>query len=259
MNNIIEVKNLRKTYLLTRKQQKQMNHKEKQKIAIDDISFCVKKGEAFGLLGPNGAGKTTTLRILATLIDPDRGEVYIRNKDIKNNKEFAQNNIGFLTSELKLEGYFTPDFMFDYFAGLYGIDKKTSAERKKVLFEKFAIDSYSNVKISKLSTGMKQKVSIVISLIHDPDILIYDEPTNGLDIITAKMVIDYLCEQKKNGKTIVISTHIFDVIEKLCDRVCIIMNGKVVYSSTLEQVFSNGTLENLFFKKYDEMRNDNEK
>ena len=180
MKNKIEIYELTKTFPLPKKQR---TAQKKEKMAVNDISFFVKEGETFGLLGNNGAGKTTTLRILATLIKPTSGKILIDGIDVAENPEQIRKKIGFLTSELKLEDFFTPDYLFDYFSNLYGVSKQESEKRKAELFSKLDIQSFSKTRISKLSTGMKQKVSLAISMSHDPDIIIFDEPTNGLDII----------------------------------------------------------------------------
>ena len=257
MEYIIEVSNLYKTYKVRKKQRKE-NEMMKEIVAVNDMNFCVKKGEVFGILGPNGAGKTTTLRMLSTLIEPDKGNIMIKGKDSKDNKKFIQENIAFLTSELKLEGYFSADYMYNFFSDLYGVEKDVSDKRKQELFSKFGISDYSKMPISKLSTGMKQKVSIAVSLVNNPDILIYDEPTNGLDVVTSKIVIDYLLEQKANGKTIIISSHIFDLIYKICDRVCFVMNGKIVYMQDMINMQDKEMMEKIFFDKYNEIGDGNE-
>ncbi len=245
MENAIVAKNLYKTFL-------QKKPKRIKKTAVNNLSFEVKKGEVFGLLGPNGAGKTTTLRMLASLIKPDSGEIEVCGIDCINNSRELRQNIGFLTSELKLEDYFTPNFLFDYFSQLYKIDSKIAKERKQMLFDKFEINDYKDTKVEKLSTGMKQKVSLAVALVNDPDVIIFDEPTNGLDVITAKVVTDFLEELKNSGKTIIVSTHIFTLIEKVCDRVGIIIDGKMMYTETLENINKEKTLEDLFFEIYEQ-------
>ena len=216
---VVEVKNLKKTFKISKKQQKIQKTKEKIVKAVDGLEFEVNKGEIFGLLGPNGAGKTTTLRMLSTLIKPDEGTIKINGLDIQNDSQEVRRQIGFLTNELKLEGFFTPNYIFDFFSNMYNIDGEKREKRKEELFLRFGIDKFKEVKIDNLSTGMKQKVSLVVSLVHDPDIIIFDEPTNGLDVITAKTVTDFLIEQKERGKTIILSTHIFSLVEKICDHV----------------------------------------
>ena len=228
MDHILEIKNIKKTFKLSRKQQKIEKTNATHKVAVNGLSFNCFKGEIYGLLGPNGAGKTTTLRIISTLIKADEGTVLVDGYDISKNPDIVRSKIGFLTSELKLEDYFTPEYLFDFFSQLHNVDEKLIDERKERLFKKFGIDTFREVKVKDLSTGMKQKVSLVIAIAHDPEIVIFDEPTNGLDVITAKTVTDFLIELKKEGKTIVLSTHIFSLVEKLCDRVCIVMDGKMI-------------------------------
>ena len=192
MKELLVVKNLKKTFKLSKKQQKIEKTTSNLKVAVNDLSFTAYEGEIYGLLGPNGAGKTTTLRILSTLIKADEGDAFIDGISVKEKPNEIRKKIGFLTSELKLEDYYTPNYMFDYFASLHGVDEKDLLDRKNQLFTRFGIDKFSEVKIGDLSTGMKQKVSIAVSLVHNPDLIIFDEPTNGLDVITAKTVTDYL-------------------------------------------------------------------
>ena len=258
MNEILQVRGLRKTFRLSQKQQKLEKTKEKLRIAVDDLSFTAYRGEIFGLLGPNGAGKTTTLRMLATLIRPDSGDAMLNGVSVVEEPDRVRASIGFLTSELKLEEFFTPNFLFDFFSELHKVEPSVCAARKKALFEKFGIDRFAEVKVANLSTGMKQKVSLVISLVHDPDIIIFDEPTNGLDVLTAKVVTDFLKELRAQGKTIIVSTHIFSLIEKLCDRVGIIINGKMVLCDTLERVMDGKSMEDRFFELYRETVGDEE-
>ena len=252
MEELLQVKDLRKTFKLSAKQQKIEKTKEKVKVAVDGLTFTAYKGEVFGLLGPNGAGKTTTLRMLATLIKPDGGDAILDGASIVKEPEKVRSKIGFLTSELKLEDFFTPNYQFDFFSGLYGVDPETAAKRKKELFERFGIDKFAEVKFGNLSTGMKQKVSLVVSLVHDPDVVIFDEPTNGLDVLTAKVVTDFLLDLKSRGKSIIVSTHIFNLIEKICDRVGIVINGKMVLCDTLDAICGEKTLEDRFFEIYEE-------
>ncbi|MDY0277021.1 MAG: ATP-binding cassette domain-containing protein [Acholeplasma sp.] len=252
MKELLIVEHLKKTFKLSKKQQKLEQNKIKVKTAVDDLSFKAYQGEIYGLLGPNGAGKTTTLRILSTLIKPDSGDAFIDGISVVDNPTEIRKNIGFLTSELKLEDFFTPNYLFDYFASLHNVEPEVILERKNKLFQKFGIEEFKEVKVSDLSTGMKQKVSLVISIAHDPKIVIFDEPTNGLDIITAKTVTDFLVELRDLGKTIILSTHIFSLVEKLCDRVGIIINGKMILDDTLSNITKNDSIENVFFKLYEE-------
>ena len=256
MEELLKVEGLCKTFKLSKKQQKIEKTHAKEKKAVDHLSFEAYRGELFGLLGPNGAGKTTTLRMLATLIKPDEGDALIDGSSVVNEPNEVRGKIGFLTSELKLEDFFTPNYLFDFFSNLHGVEPEVRERRKKELFGRFGVDQFAEVKVANLSTGMKQKVSLIISLVHDPEIIIFDEPTNGLDVITAKVVTDFLLELKAEGKTVIVSTHIFSLIEKICDRVGIIINGQMVCCDTLENVTAEKSLEDKFFDIYTEMVGD---
>lgn len=251
MEEILQVSDLCKTFTLSAKQQKMEKTKEKKRKAVDHLTFTAYKGEVFGLLGPNGAGKTTTLRMLASLIKPDSGDAVLDGASVVKEPESVRGKVGFLTSELKLEDFFTPNYLFDFFSDLHGVPVDVRNSRKKELFERFGIDQFAEVKVGNLSTGMKQKASLVIALVHDPDIIIFDEPTNGLDVLTAKVVTDFLLDLKAQGKTIIVSTHIFSLIEKICDRVGIIINGTMVACDSLENVCEGKTLEDKFFEIYE--------
>lgn len=252
MRELLKVQNLRKSFKISAKQQKIQNTKERIKVAVDDLSFTAYEGEVFGLLGPNGAGKTTTLRMMSALVKPDKGDVLVEGSSVVKNPDEVRSKIGFLTSELKLEEFFTPNYLFSFFAELHGVEKAEAAMRKQKLFERFGITEFAEVKVGNLSTGMKQKVSLVISIVHDPDIIIFDEPTNGLDVLTAKVVTDFLLELKDQGKTIIVSTHIFSLIEKICDRVGVIINGKMAVCDTLNNLTTEKSLEDKFFDIYAE-------
>ncbi|MBR3829192.1 MAG: ABC transporter ATP-binding protein [Bacteroidales bacterium] len=250
MDEILRVEGISKTFTLSKKQQKIERTTLRKKVAVDNLSFTANRGEIFGLLGPNGAGKTTTLRILATLIKPDTGDAVLDGYSVVNEEEEVRSRIAFLTSELKLEDFFTPNYLFDFFARLHGVPEAEAAERKRVMFERYGIDKFAEVKVQNLSTGMKQKASIVISLAHNPDIIIFDEPTNGLDVLTARTVTDFLAEMRQQGKTIILSTHIFSLVEKLCDRVGIIIDGRMTNCDTLDAIRDGMSLEDRFFEIY---------
>ena len=250
MKEVLTVQGLVKTFRLSKKQQLIEGTAHKLKCAVDNLSFSLQAGEMFGLLGTNGAGKTTTLRMLSTLLKPDSGSITVMGLNALEEPAAVRSKIGFLTSELKLEDFFTPNYMFDYFARLHGVSHDVAEQRKQKLFTQLGIYQFAEVKIGDLSTGMKQKTSIAVSLVHDPDIIIFDEPTNGLDIITAKAVTDFLIELKNRGKTIVISSHIFSLIEKTCDRVGIMIDGRMEYTDSLANILRDGSLEDKFFAVY---------
>lgn len=253
----MRAENLRKTFKLSAKQRKTQKTAERTKTAVDGLSFTVKKGEIYGLLGPNGAGKTTTLRMLATLIKPDGGDAFVNGRSVTKEADKVRNEIGFLTSELKPDEFFTPSYLFDFYAELHGMSEARAAERKSLLFSRFGVDQFAETKIADLSTGMKQKVSIAISLVHDPDFIIFDEPTNGLDVLTAKTVTDFLLEQKERGKTVLLSTHIFSLVEKICDRAGIIIDGKMTREGEVKELTKEKSLEDVFFDLYAAVKGEN--
>ena len=243
-------KGLTKTFPLNAKQRRERKDGSKAVVAVNDVDLNLESGEIYGLLGPNGAGKTTTLRMIATLIKPDSGKILFDGKDIRDDIIGYKKKIGFLTSELKLDDFFSPDYTFTYMSRLYGTDENKIQERKEKLFRQFGILDFKDTKIHDLSTGMKQKASLAVSLAHDPEVIIFDEPTNGLDIIAAKEVEDYLVNLKKEGKIILVSTHIFSLVEKLCDRVGILLNGKMAIEGILSSLTKERNLETMFFDLY---------
>ncbi len=242
---LLEVRDLYKSFSLSRKQRAQRHLSSDRLVAVNGLSLSLYEGEIYGLLGPNGAGKTTTLRMIATLLSPERGEILYRGNSISQNE--LRKKIGFLTSELKLDDFFTPSYTFDYFSALYGIDNAERDRRKGNIFARFGVDRFADTQIKNLSTGMKQKVSLAISIAHNPEIIVYDEPTNGLDIMASRDVEDFLLDLKKEGKAIVISTHIFSLVEKLCDTVGIILDGSMRLEGKMNEVCANASLEQVFF------------
>lgn len=249
-DDVLVAENLKKTFRLSAKQRKIEKTPLREKVAVAGVSFHAKRDEIYGLLGPNGAGKTTTLRMLATLIKPDEGDALVNGFSIVKQPDKVRSQIGFLTSELKPDDFFTPSYIFDFFSELQNIPAQVRDERKKMLFSRFGIDKFSETKISDLSTGMKQKTSIAVSLVHDPEFIIFDEPTNGLDVLTAKAVTDFLVELRNEGKSILLSTHIFSLVEKICDRVGVIIDGKMTVEDTVKNLTAEKGLEDVFFDIY---------
>ena len=222
---------------------------------IKGVSFYVRSGEVYGLLGPNGAGKTTLMQMISTLSSPSSGDITICGMSPSKDKLKIHEKIGFLTTEVKLDPLSTPDKLYDFFAALYNIDKDLVPFQKETSFDRFGIKPFADKRIIELSTGMKQKVSIAISLIHEPPVIIFDEPTNGLDILTSKQVTDYLLELKAQGRAIILSTHIFSVAEDLCDRIGILVDGRIVAEGNSKELMGlTGTcrFEDAFFTLYKE-------
>lgn len=254
---MVEVKNIRKVFKLSKKQMQKDNTKTSKKIAVNGVSFAAKPGEIFGLLGPNGAGKTTTLRCISTLIKPTEGKVEVMGLDNQKQSSDVRSKLAFLTNELKLDTHFTASDTIQYFGELHNMSSSEIVSRRDELFDYFGISEFKNRKISEFSTGMKQKLSIAVSLIHNPDVVIFDEPTSGLDIITARAVTDYLMKLRDEGKVVIVSTHIMTVAEKLCDQIGIIIDGQLVVGGTLNEILEStkcDDLEDAFFKLYSEVK-----
>ena len=254
---MIEIKNLTKTYKLYKKQMKESRNTNPIKTAVNALTLTAKKGEIYGLLGPNGAGKTTTLRCISTIIKPTKGEIYVDGHEVRKEPEKVREKIGFLTGDIKLDPQFSPDYMFDFFGKIHGVKPEKLKERKEELFTYFGIKDFAHKKMKELSTGMGQKAAIAVSLVHDPDIVIFDEPTNGLDVVTARSVTDYLKRLKEEGKLVIISTHIMSEAEKLCDRIGVIIDGRKVMEGHLEDILRETQAEDLedaFFELYSQVK-----
>ncbi len=250
---MIEIQNVTKIYKLNRKQMEEQKTKSATKVAVKQVSLTAKEGEIFGILGPNGAGKTTLLRCVATLLQPTEGTIKVNGYDTVKDGEQVRRSMAFLTNEVKLDAHFSPKYLFRFFGKLYGMSEETIEKRRAELFEYFDISRFEDKRIEELSTGMKQKASIAVSLVHDPDIVIFDEPTNGLDIITARAVTDYLKLLREQGKLVIVSTHIMPEAQKLCDRMAMIINGSCVFQGTLEEALVQNhadDLEDAFFELY---------
>jgi len=220
---------------------------------IKGVSFEVHEGQIFGLLGPNGAGKTTLMQMIATLMKPTSGEIIIDGLSGEKNLLEIHRKIGFLTNEIKLDPLSTPNILFDFFAKLYDIPDSELKDRRDESFARFGISPFADKRFNELSTGMKQKISIAISLIHNPPVIIFDEPTNGLDILTSKQVTDYLKDLRVQGHAIILSTHIFSVAEELCDEIAMLIDGSIVAQGTVNELVAQTQAKNFeeaFFKIY---------
>ena len=231
---MIEIEHLTKSFPLSRKQRREMGPDFKGKIvhAVDDLSLTAMPGRIFSLLGANGAGKTTTLRMVATMIRPTSGSIRVAGMDTVTEAQAVRRKLGFLTGSTALYARLTPNEMVKYFADLNGVPKDVMEKRKNHYFDMLDMHDFASRSIGKLSTGMKQKVSIVRTMIHDPDVVVFDEPTSGLDVITARHIIGLIRECKAAGKTVIFSTHIMSEVDMLSDDLAIIHQGKLVYSGT---------------------------
>lgn len=231
---MIKVENLTKEFALSKAQKKELNTNEKITTAVEDISFSCNPGEVFSLLGPNGAGKTTTLRMMSTIIQPTSGRIEICGIDALQFPREARLKIGFLTGSTGLYARLNADEIIDYFASLYNVPKAELRERKAYLYNLLGMKDFTHKKIGKLSTGMKQKVSICRTMIHDPEVLIFDEPTSGLDVITAESIIKLIRSCKEQEKTVIFSSHIMGEVDLLSDRLAIIHNGTLKHNGTMK-------------------------
>jgi sodium transport system ATP-binding protein len=220
------------------------------KVAVDAIRFTVRPGEVFGLLGPNGAGKTTTLRMLCTVLKPTGGSANVAGFDVVAEPSEVRRHVGFLSANTGVYDRMTAWEMVEYYGHLYDLPADVLTGRMNDLFSTLQMHDFRDVPGGKMSTGMKQKVSIARALINDPPVLILDEPTAGLDVLVQRAVLDSIKQLRGRGKTILFSTHIMREVERLCDRVAIMSRGKIVACGTLEdlrQMYKQDDLEELFF------------
>jgi sodium transport system ATP-binding protein len=204
--------------------------------AVEGVSFRCEPGQIYGLLGANGAGKTTTLRILATLLAPTDGGATVAGYDVVAQPEMARANLGFLSTATALYGRLTAREFVEYFGRLHGLSEDTLAARREQLFTRLEMNEFRDRRCEKLSTGMKQKASIARVLIHDPQVMIFDEPTTGLDVMTARTIVAFIRECRERGKTVIFSTHVMTEAEKLCDRIGIIHGGRLLAEGTLAEL-----------------------
>lgn len=219
--------------------------------AVDGVTFQARAGEVFGLLGINGAGKTTTLRLLATLLRPSGGDARVAGFSIRAQPARVRSRIGFLTMSTGLYGRLTVSEMIDYFGRLHGLEPGRLRARKRELFARFGIDEFAGRRCDKLSSGMKQKVSIVRCVLHDPEVLILDEPTASLDVLAARSIVEFVKESRSQGKCVLLSSHSLEEVEKLCDRVGIIHQGRLLACDSLAVLCAgttSGRLEDAFVK-----------
>ncbi len=222
-----------------------------QFVALDGISFSANPGEIFGLLGPNGAGKTTALRILSTVLQPTSGSVRINGFDVLTHPAEVRHSIGFVSNNTAVYDRMSAWEMVEYFGRLYGIEKKDLRDRMEKLFEDLQMQDIRDVTGAKMSTGMKQKTSIARAMIHDPPVLIFDEASNGLDVMVARRLLDIVARLRDAGKCIIFSTHIMREVERLCDRVAIMHRGSILAEGSLPELsdlYGQSDFEELFYE-----------
>ena len=218
--------------------------------AVDQIDFQVREGEIFGLLGPNGAGKTTTLRMLATLLRPTSGSASIAGHDLRNNPSRVRRSIGYLSADSGVYDRLTPREIVEHFGQLYGLSRSQVRDRTEELFEHFDMGAHSDRLCMHLSSGIRQKVSIIRSLVHAPPVLLLDEPTRSLDILVARTVTDFIRQARQRGSCILLSTHDMNEASSLCDSFAILHRGRILAQASIHELetrFGGKSLEQVFF------------
>ena len=213
--------------------------------AVRDVAFTAEEGAILGLLGPNGAGKTTLLRVLSTALKPTLGTARFGDVDIVRMPVEVRRRLGFLSGNTGLYGRLTPRELLAYFGRLHGMDRAALARRIDELAASLDLRTYLDRRCDALSAGMKQKVSIARTLIHDPDIVVFDEPTTGLDVAAAETILRLVERCKAQGKTVLLSTHHMTEVDRLCDQVVVIHEGSVRFSGTVPQMRAEGGAERL--------------
>ncbi len=224
---IIDVQNLRKTF---------PSPDGCDKVAVDGLSFCVEQGRIFGLLGPNGAGKTTTLRMLSGLMAPTSGRAMLAGYDIATQPNDVKRSIGFLTANTGLYQRLTPRDILVYFGRLHGMADDRAFARAEELITWLEISEFADLRCGALSTGQRQRVNIARALVADPPILILDEPTLGLDVLSNRLILDFICRERTEGKTIILCTHYLDEAEDMCDHIGLLHRGTLVANGTIEEL-----------------------
>jgi sodium transport system ATP-binding protein len=220
-------------------------------VAVDAIDFDTHRGQIYGLLGPNGAGKTTTLRMLSTVLRPTAGSVTINGYDVVAQPSMVRRQIGFMSANTAVYDRMTAWEMVEYFGRLHGIAAAELTDRMERLFERLQMNEIRDLLGAKMSTGMKQKVSIARAIVHDPPVMIFDEATAGLDVLVARALLDAVSELRDQGKCVVFSTHILREAERLCDRIAIMHRGRILVEGSLDELREScqyDDLEELFYQ-----------
>ncbi len=254
---VIEVENLSKTYTLSRQQKKEMGPQFAGDTldAVDGISFTCESGRVYGLLGPNGAGKTTTLRIIATMLAPTEGTVTVDGLDVTEQPQAVCERIGFLTGSTGLYDRLTATELVRYYADLHGVPAADFEERRDYLFDLLDMHDFADRRISTFSTGMRQKVSIARTMIHDPEVVIFDEATAGLDAIAARSIMRLVRQSRDRGKTVLFSTHRMDEVNMLADDLGLLHEGTLLYDGTYDDFTSAmeaDTFEDAFIRRIEQ-------
>lgn len=230
---------------------------EGQVVALAGISFDALPGQVYGLLGPNGAGKTTALRIISTMLRPTSGSVTVNGFDVLAEPAMVRRQIGFVSANTAIYDRMTGWEMVEYFGRLYGLEQEPLRRRMEDLFARLQMNDIRDTLGGKMSTGMKQKVSIARAIVHDPPVLVFDEATSGLDVLVARALLKTVAELRDQGKCVIFSTHIMREAERLCDRIGVIRKGRIVSEGTLDELrnrHNEQDLEELFFQLISDQR-----
>ena len=218
--------------------------------AVDGVTFTVRGGEIFGLLGPNGAGKTTVLRILSTILTPTSGIATVAGHDVVHDPAEVRRQIGFVSNNTSIYDRMSAREMVEYFGRLHGMATGELRDRVETLFTQLRMHEFADVPGAKMSTGMKQKVSIARAMVHDPPVLVFDEATLGLDVLVARNLLGVIRSLREAGKCLIFSTHIMSEVERLCDRIAIMHRGRILDTGTLQELTERhreDDFEELFF------------
>jgi sodium transport system ATP-binding protein len=231
---MINVEHLTKTFKVSRQQRREMGPGFTGSTidAVSDVSFTCRPGRVFTLLGPNGAGKTTALRMIATMLKPTGGSITVAGFDVVKEPVQVRKRMGFLTGNTGLYDRLTPDEMVRYYAELHGMDAQAYTKRRDELYTLLGIHEFSGRRIGKLSSGMKQKVSIARTIIHDPEVVVFDEPTAALDVVTSRSIIQLIKSCRELGKTVIFSTHRMGEVSLLSDDLAIIHKGRLIFNGS---------------------------
>lgn len=250
---MITVDHLTKTFKVSRQQRREMGPGFTGTTidAVRDVSFSCRPGRVFTLLGPNGAGKTTTLRLIATMLKPTSGTITVGGVDVAKEPVEARKRMGFLTGSTGLYDRLTPDEMVKYYADLHGMNAQTYKHRRDELYSVLGIHEFSGRRIGKLSSGMKQKVSIARTIIHDPEVVVFDEPTAALDVVTSRNIIQMIKDCRAKGKTVIFSTHRMGEVSLLSDDLAIIHRGALIFNgsySDFQEQMQTASVEDEFVR-----------
>jgi sodium transport system ATP-binding protein len=250
---MIVVENLSKTFKLSRRQKREMGASFEGNTveAVAGVSFACRPGRVFSLLGPNGAGKTTALRMIATMLRPTGGTIHVAGHDVATAPQAVRRSLGFLTGATRLYDRLTPDELVRYYANLHGLRGGAYRARRDEVFAMLDMESYADRRIAKLSTGMRQKVSIARTIIQDPDVLVFDEATAGLDVVASRGIVQLIRNARDAGKTVLFSTHRMGEVNQLCDDLAIIHRGRLLFNAPYEEFtaqMTSASLEDEFIR-----------